>query len=298
MLAVHPQIGTASEPWFLLPIAYTLRLGDVYTIYDHGVSCRAVHDFLGAAGERGYAAWYESINYLASALYSAHSSRGERYFLDKTPRYLFIQDELRKIFPNARFIYLLRNPLAVLASMINKWGHVNRYRQDLYLGLGQLASSLSEGSGNGIVLKYEDLVVRPEQELHRICEHLDLPYLPLMHDDFQSIELKGRYGDNTKIEHLSLEPLERWRRVLSANPFRKRMAANYLEWIGKVRFETMGYSYDEIAESLRGTRAGLDDLIPDLWAYLRGQMALAVEPDILRTKVARKKEGGMIYQHR
>jgi hypothetical protein len=38
-----------------------------------------------------------------------------RYFLDKTPRYHYVVDDLFRVFPEAKTIFLWRNPLAIVA---------------------------------------------------------------------------------------------------------------------------------------------------------------------------------------
>ena len=52
------------------------------------------------------------------SIYSAYACNSERYFLDKTPRYYHILNDLIRIFPNAKFIILTRNPISIFASSI------------------------------------------------------------------------------------------------------------------------------------------------------------------------------------
>src|SRR5687767_5281478 len=45
VLAAHPAITTASEPWILLPLIYAYRRGGAYTEYNHVLGSSAVRGF-------------------------------------------------------------------------------------------------------------------------------------------------------------------------------------------------------------------------------------------------------------
>ena len=67
------------------------------------------------------------------------------YFLDKTPPYAHFLPELAQTFPEAKFIALWRNPLAVVASIVEtfcdgRW-EPDRYPMSLYGALEALVSS-------------------------------------------------------------------------------------------------------------------------------------------------------------
>jgi len=78
---------------------------------------------------------------------------GKRFFLDKTPRYYFIIPELKNVFPEAKFIILLRNPLAVLSSILNTWFQNNLQalqKNPNYFFIGFMTMRLHVGAGNFI----------------------------------------------------------------------------------------------------------------------------------------------------
>ena len=54
--------------------------------------------------------------------YASDSDSDSIYFLDKTPRYYLILKELEQVFPDAKFIFLFRNPVQIYASMLSTWG--------------------------------------------------------------------------------------------------------------------------------------------------------------------------------
>jgi hypothetical protein len=298
MLASHPEICTASEPWLLLPLVYALREGGTYSVYDHNVARKATLDFLSASGGQGLDRWYEAIRMIAAHLYQAHATNNETYFLDKTPRYVLIVQELRRIFPEGKFVFLFRNPMAILASMIEKSGHANSYQQDLYLGLEILTSSYPSQKETSHVVRYEDLISRTEATLRDLCEFLDIPYLATMVDGFGSVQLKGKYGDKSTLKAVSEAPLHKWSRTLSANPWRRFQAKRYLRWVGKERLGILGYEYEAIYRDLMSEPVEFRSLASDILASLRGLGALALEPNISRAKLDALGKGERIYRLR
>ena len=121
-------------------------------------------------------AYLEAVRAYATTLYeSALRPTGKRLFLDKTPRYYFICDELRRVFPKAKFIFLLRNPLAVLASILETWvkqdwSILRWYQADLLQAPRLIADAIAgspspingeRGETAPITVGYEDLVANP-----------------------------------------------------------------------------------------------------------------------------------------
>ena len=81
------------------------------------------------------------------ALYE-QAAGGATWFVDKTPRYHLVVDEIMELFPDARFVFLWRHPLAVAASMIESFGrghwNLDRYGVDLYGGVDRLVAAQAE----------------------------------------------------------------------------------------------------------------------------------------------------------
>lgn len=94
-------------------------------------------------------------------------------------------DMLPRIWPEARFIHLLRDPRDVARSCIGMgWvGNVHegaQYWQKPEEHWDLLARTVD--ASRRMVVRFEDLVVDPEKELGRICEFLGLQYDPVMLD--------------------------------------------------------------------------------------------------------------------
>lgn len=296
ILAAHPEIGTTPEPWILLPMAFSLKSQGVYAEYDHGVAATAIAEF----AERlpgGLDRYYAEIGEFATRLYGG-AVDPKQYFVDKTPRYSLIIDEIVRIFPNAKYVMLFRNPLAIVASMIERWGHANRFRPDLYLGLRKLIAARSTLAENCLIIKYEDLVLDTERETRRLCEYLEVDYSPQMSQSFSEVELTGRYGDNKMQGGITSEPLERWKTVLRVNPLRHMLARRYLDWIGKEALISMGYSYQELLSDLGRPQMSVRHAFPDLLKWLRGWAVSLIEPEILADKIRMLPDWHLLYPHR
>ena len=141
LIATHPAVATTSEPWLLLPLFLGFRDGHVFTSYRQRYLAQAFSEFL----ERlpgGIEAHRAAVRRFADTLYSKACAAGQTHFLDKTPRYHMIADELLRSFPEGRWILLWRNPLAVASSCVETWAHgrwyMHHWRVDLYHGVSNL----------------------------------------------------------------------------------------------------------------------------------------------------------------
>lgn len=269
VLASHEEISTAPEPWILLPQLYAMREGGAYAEYGQVPSSRAIREFAdGLPG--GREAYLEELRSFALGLYRRASDGRGRYFLDKTPRYHFIAEELHALFPDARFIYLWRNPLAIVASISETWGEgrwtVDRWHTDLFDGLINLTDAFEAHADRVCSVRYEDLVTDPANAWPPLFDYLGLDFDPGFLTSFTGVPLEARMGDATgkkRYGALSTESLERWKRTLDG-PVRKRWCRNYLATIGERRLALMGYDQGELLRSLDETAHGQGHIASDL----------------------------------
>jgi hypothetical protein len=269
ILAGHEEIATAPEPWILLPQIYAMREHGLYAEYGQVPSSRAIREF----AERlpgGLEDYRTELRSFVTALYERASDGPGAYFLDKTPRYHHIADDLFDLFPDGRFLFLWRNPLAVVASISETWGrnrwNVEKYRTDLFDGTAHLVSAYRAHEDRAIAARFEDLVSRPLETWPIVFGHLDLRFDPELLRSFESVRLDARMGDPTGARAyaaISVEPLDKWKRTL-ANPIRKGWCHRYLRWIGQERLETMGYDLAELAGELDSLPSSPRGLVSDL----------------------------------
>lgn len=302
ILATHPRVATASEPWILLPFLYARRPSGIYAEYGHRKATRAFEDF--AAGLPGGEAEYlKAVEQLALRLYRERAGPKARYFVDKTPRYHVVSPEVVRAFGTGRFIFLWRNPLAIVASMIEMWGHgrwnVYEFELDLYDGLEGLIEGQRLAGERAISVRYSDLVAQSSEARARVFAYLDLHIDEAQLDTQQNVQLDGRMGDQVganAYQELSLEPMSKWKQTLGS-PLRKFWCRRYLRWIGRERLQAMGYDLDELLRELREAPSSWRTVPSDAWRMLFGYAVRLLEPWIVLDKIADLRHGIRIRAH-
>jgi len=302
ILGSHPQIHTLAEPWILLPLLYPLRERGMYCEYGHDVAREALLDFCQAL-VGGRSCYDEQARRTAMELYERASPEGTRYFLDKTPRYALIAHEILSLFPDARFICLWRNPLAVVDSMMRTW-HGGRWagyahKVDLYGGLATLVDAVRENSEKFHVLKYEDLVTEPHACARAVCQYLDIEYADSMVDRLSEAQIVGGKGDHVgsraygQVEAVRADAWPEGMRGL----LRRTWCGQYLRWIGAERLAFMGYEASAIRKALLAPTPTLRGFAGDFVRMAYGGAYCSLELNMLRHK--RRHRGGFrfVYGH-
>ena len=293
MLAAHPAVSTAAETWLLLPLLFARRRRDGFSRYGHFAGASAVGRFVNAA-EDGEQRWDRCVRDLASALYAAALGPGEHVFVDKTPRYYYIVEDVMRIFPDGRFLFLWRNPLATLASIIEIWGdgvwRPARMRDDIELAPRMLASAARAAGAKACPVRFEDLVSQPEAELHRLLDALgvnqDDETVRGMIDGFSGVKLTGNMGDPTgrkKYKSLSSEPLDKWKATI-CNGLRKRWCKRYLDRLGDDVLETMGYDPQQLHRDLAALPVTGKKTLVDLAAQPRVALEARLKETLFTAK--------------
>ncbi|MCC6528685.1 MAG: sulfotransferase [Pseudomonadales bacterium] len=302
MLASHPQVATLPEPWVLIPPLYALRHGGVLAEYSHENLADAVTDFV-AALPRGEADYFAAVRRFAESLYGCVTSDEKPYFLDKTPRYCFIANELIKVFPDAKYVVLWRNPVAALSSRFHSYENLwrwHQYKVDFYSGLNSLIEFVQQNRERIFVASYEQLIDSPEVVLKEMLSYLELEMQPSLLHDFAKVNLQGSMGDKTGVTDYSAvanQPLHKWRETL-CNPLRVQLARNMLKTIGQSRLEFMGYDLAEFLTQLNSLPFGYQRLGSDLLRMCYGFVDELLEIGVMRKKLASAKPWRNIYIHR
>ncbi|MDZ4699454.1 MAG: sulfotransferase [Rhodothermales bacterium] len=302
ILAKHSAIDTAAEPWILLPLVSTMRSEGVYTNYDQNAVVDAIRDFY-TAMPGGRATFTGALRDLALRLYTDRARPGARYFLDKTPRYHLILDEIFELFPDARFVFLWRNPLSVIASMLDTWhrGHWYLYffKIDLYEGFERLMAAHEKYENRAFSIRYEDIISEPELSCKDLCRYLDIPFEPAMIDDFQSVDLGGEMGDPTGVKayrSISDGSLDKWKQSLR-NPIRKGWCQRYLTWLGERRLAALGYDLDELRTELHTIPFSMKRAGGDILRMTYGLVYQFLELRLLQDKLKRLPQLKRVHPH-
>lgn len=289
ILASHPAISSASEPWILLPPLYALNPAGGVSEYGWR-SCQSALTRLCTTLPDGRAGYMRAVGSMARQLYGDLSADGARYFLDKTPRYHLIADELVQALPDARFIFLWRNPVSLMASIILHNGDKLRGLRfgefDLIRGTSSLAKAEAALGGQALSLRYEDLVRKPEAEVARVMRFLELEFLPSQLSDFASTVFTG--GDRNGLERKRIETasLDRWTTVLGS-PVRRAYALRLLRRLNSDIMRQYGYDSSALQARLVAlqTRWGVKAVTEfaelaaaSVFVQLQGQASTALYP--------------------
>lgn len=277
VLASYPDVATAAEPWLLLPLLSPLEpLPPMAGGWQHTTS-GALQDF-NAQLPGGDDDYLTAVREAALRLYSRSAREHARYFVDKTPPYHHIIEQLIRTFPEARFVILWRNPLSVLASTVEtlcggRWD-TQRHRGDLFHGICNLVSARVRHADRIHAVRYEDLLLDGGKSWRELMAYLDIAFDEASLTRFQAVQLPGRMGDPTGVHSysaLSRDPLDKWPATI-CNPVRVAWSERYLRWIGRERMSIMGYDLDQLLAELRRTETTLKHLRDDL-REVAGSMA-------------------------
>lgn len=301
IIAAHPTIATTSEPWLLLPLLSIFRPEGTYADYSFRRTRAAIQEFVQSLpdGEDHFKA---AVRHFALTLYAAACRDDEIYFLDKTPPYTIIAPELVATFPSAKFIFLWRNPLSIVASLIETFGsgkwNVYAYYKELFEGLDRVLQARVTLSERAIDIRYEQLVVEPVEEVRSLCSYLGVTVEPEMTSAFAAVNLEGRFGDKAGVRayrQISQAPLDKWRETLN-NRFRRAWAQRYLLYIGEERLALMGYNLESLLDDLSSSSVGSSSS-GDLCRYAYGGLWQVVETHQANVKFRRLLAGRRVYAH-
>jgi len=179
ILANHPNIGTAQESHlfnhFLQPM---MSKWNEMVAFDDG---------RGGIGLPTYLTEEEFICMTRDTAHRVYSSVPEYHsnplFLDKTPDHIRCIADIRRVFPNAKFVVLLRKPEDVIESLLNaskSWGKnwapssiFSAVRTFQYFFSVPGTDDLILNDSSLCVVRYEALKESPAATLNTVLSYLD-----------------------------------------------------------------------------------------------------------------------------
>ena len=261
ILGSNESVYTRSEPWIMLYPAYSLKKSGMIAEYNIKLANRAADDFMEGLPEKGL--YIKSLNKAYRSLYESYLRKHDKtHFLDKTPRYSLIIDELSQIFPDAKQIVLIRDPLSVLNSLIPRksdWRDLRENRVDMINALDNLVDTVCNPTKLQCIVKYEDFIVDPAGECKRICAHIGVSYVDEMLSAYLDKTEKWGFGDQKIYDSPTIDQsrVAPWKRHLD-NPQYWRVFHDYLELIGAEKYGQLGYEYEKTREYLMQNVPGPD----------------------------------------
>ncbi len=115
-------------------------------------------------------------------VYSKEADNKPLRFIKENKCYQFY-DQIKTTFTGTKFIYLVRDPRDVVLSFLKSPNHFLTLEEaaDLWNKEQQEFMKLyNEDDDNILLIKYEELIAHPEEQLARICNFLGLEYEPSM----------------------------------------------------------------------------------------------------------------------
>jgi hypothetical protein len=108
------------------------------------------------------------------------SRSGKRILVNKTPNDVFIVDRIVECWPDARFIFLLRHPVATARSRQAVRPQDSEERNIEMILRYADALEAARAQHPGLTVRYEELTADAAGVTQRLCEHLGVPWEPAM----------------------------------------------------------------------------------------------------------------------
>ena len=220
----------------------------------------------------------------------------------KTPRFVRYGALLKQHYPGAKFIHVIRDPRAVVNSLIRSNVHhsnalfaARRWLRDTSAGLK--LEETYPGPRDVLRLRYEDFISHTAETLQQVCAFLDVPFEPAMLDYHKmgTAEYSGYYAQIHA--NLNQAPdqsrIEAWRKHLSPDQ------VAVVEWVCGDVMRTLDYqlngSGDPVSRAviLRLKSERVFGLVQQIWhnyatrrgyltSFLRRKLALGLLRDTLK----------------
>lgn len=269
ILTSHTDICSSAEPWLLLPFLYIRKKSGMLSEYSHFSGYTALNEFVDGLPHKEDD-YNESLREFVSQLYEKRCSNNEIYFIDKTPRYYLIIPEIVNLFPDAKFIFLFRNPAHVFSSIISTFGKgrlnkLHGYQIDIKSGADELAAGYDLYKDKAYAVQYEDLIKEPDKYISEIFDYLEITTQSDVLTQFSQVKLPGSMGDPTgvkKYSSISTDSLHTWGDVIDSW-VKKHVLLNFIKAISDDTFEKHGYSKAVVVEEvgrLNVEKLGVRDL--------------------------------------
>lgn len=209
-------------------------------------------------------------------LYAGERKRGERIsFVKENYTYLIVPFLLAN-WPDAKFVYQVRDPRDVAASWVTTFQAkggvaeaVETWRNDQRESLRRFRQIRS--SGRTAFLRYEDLIAEPETSMRKLCRAIGI--------DFDSNMLEYHADDRVR---RNAGKVSGWKNlakpVLGGNAGKYKASLSdpdirFVELSCAPLMGTFGYAFDTDAASVspEKARAEIEELLPRLSGSLAGQ---------------------------
>jgi hypothetical protein len=195
---------------------------------------------------------YQSLCEAVFSAYASSSSQEEQpeVAIDKNNYYLDYLEEINRAMPHASYLHLVRDVRDVAVSYleIQRKKHKGEYAPKLATTAEEIAESWCENNERTtafladkkhLIVRYEDLLVRPEIELARVASFLGISYDERM---TRYYEFNDEPEETLGWKQKTLQPVDASR----AGAFRRELDPNFGDKLWELAEETLvkfGYTY-------------------------------------------------------
>lgn len=119
---------------------------------------------------------------LIKAFMEISKQEGKRYWIEKTPRNEVYYQAIHRMFPGARYLFIVRDPRDVYCSYRQNRERFSEGRNTLKLGnflkgwTSSLRMALCIPAASIVCMRYEDLVDDLKSQLGKVVEFLEVPF--------------------------------------------------------------------------------------------------------------------------
>jgi hypothetical protein len=174
------------------------------------------------------------------------TKHGKSRWGDKTPFHTWHVDDMARIFPESVFVAIVRHPGGCVGSNMSRWGHTVRKAGDHYRRYNMEIARLAAVHGSRFaVVRYEDLVLRPEPTLRELLDWLGEAWSPSV---LEHHTVQGSRGGKRKVEGRSMvdDPIDVARISKWTKTMRERDRAALRRRLTRLG-ELYGYDIDDPA---------------------------------------------------
>jgi len=263
MLGSHRAIYSPPEPHLVTPLA-SLGFYDMVekAPYDPIISQRGVREVV-AELPRGEADYLDALRAYTDTIYRRLLEATDYTLLvDKTPAYALVLDFLARLYPDARYIVLTRNPLAIWSSFVESFfdgdqeaAHQHNPLMERYVPA--IARFLREKPVALHHIRYEELVQVPEKEMQKLCNFLSIDYDASMVNYGERaenrLETTRGLGDPitvAKQKRPTTHSLARWAEDMSGEPGKIERANQVLATLQDGDLASWGFNRQQLQQQL------------------------------------------------
>ncbi len=173
---------------------------------------------------------------------------------DKSPSYSLFPQLLYKIFPDAKFVAIVRDYRDVVAS-VKQVDFELPYTSIICIywrfSQRQIMKLVEKHPKQFMLIRYEDFVMKPEEKLAGICDFLGVEFLPAVLDDFNQPKAMAQEFNAALFEkhHASLKApvntgnIDKWKRSLT--DFDVRVADFFVgKWAERSGYKRLHNGFD------------------------------------------------------